>query len=112
MLIKPKIQKGLKPLFFNSIKLIFSKGNYIFESELLENLKHNLVAYHQDNLIKQFLSRIHFLAKAFRYGFRSIKPYNNGLIGIHKNKILFKPKGKTKMVTVFSNFKGSRPLNL
>ena len=112
MLIKPKIQKGLKPLFFNSGKLIFSKGNYIFESELLENLKHNLVAYHEDNLIKQFLSRIHFLAKAFRYGFRSIKPYNNGLIGIHKNKILFKPKGKTKMVTVFSNFKGSRPLNL
>ena len=54
MLIKPKIQKGLKPLFFNSDKLIFSKGNYIFESELLENLKHNLVAYHEDNFINQF----------------------------------------------------------
>ena len=38
--------------------------------------------------------------------FRSIKPYNDGLIGIHKNKILFKPE--IKMVTVFSNFKGSR----
>ncbi|MAV92830.1 MAG: hypothetical protein CMG01_01510 [Candidatus Marinimicrobia bacterium] len=112
MLVKPEIKKGLKPLFFKAGKLIFSRGNYIFESELFENNKNNLVAYFQDNSIKQFISRIHFLSKTFRYGFRSVKPYKNGLIGIHKNKILFKSKNQKKMKTVFTSFKGSRPLNL
>jgi hypothetical protein len=111
-MIKPEIIKGIKPLFFNKNILLYSIGNYVYECKWPLIEKNSLVAYYYKNIINHFLAKNHFISKVLRYGYKSVKPYKNGLIGIQKNNIIYKSENQKKFQRVFSKFNGSRPLNL
>lgn len=61
---------------------------------------------------KNFLAKNEYGNRIGRLGFHQIQPFRNGLLGIQKGNIVFKAKEEYNFRNVFSDFRGSRPLNM
>ena len=110
-MINPKIFNNEKVLYVNGNKIIFSIGNYLFE-KVESSQDKKIIGYYKGNFLENLLSKFNITSDMLRLGFHSILPLNNGIIGIQKNNIIFKKNNELKFEKVFSNFNGSRPLNI
>ena len=110
-MINPKIIYNEKPLYVFGNKIIFSVGNYLFE-KVEKTQEKKMIGYYRSNFLENFFSKFNITSNMLRLGFQSILPLNNGIIGIQKNHIIFKKNNELKFEKVFSDFNGSRPLNI
>ena len=110
-MLLPKKYRNLTPLFCDDHQLIYAKGNKVFKSNY-ELQNPTLLGQYKNGLAKNFLAKTNFGSRIGRLGFHGLQPFQKGYIGIQRGNIVYKPKGNNLFKNVFSDFRGSRPLNI
>lgn len=104
-------KKGIRVHVFKGKELIFSKGNIVYKSDIsFMDLKR--IGSFNSGIIKNLLSRSKWFSRLMRLGFHNLYEYRGGLIGIQRGHIVYKKAKETEFNSVFTAFKGSRPLSL
>lgn len=110
-MLKPFRVGNVNPLYIDRSQVFYSKGNTVFKSSLPLSDEMKIGSF-SAGTIRNLLSKSSLIGRIARLGFHDLKPFQGGLLGVQKGAIVFKEKESLKFKSVFSNFRGSRPLNL
>lgn len=104
------ILKGIIPLFVKGETIVCAVGNELFNYSFDLKKKMRIGKYNA-GILKNVLARTNFGSRIGRLGFHSVKEFRGGLIGIQKGNIVYMAESSAVFENIFSNFRGSRPLN-
>lgn len=110
-MIEPVYIKRKTPLLIEGQEMYYSRGNKIFKSTISGSNELYIGSF-DSGFLQNLFSRFGLASRIGRLGFHGLKSFRGGLLGIQKGKIVFKEKMSFKFKEVFSDFRGSRPLNL
>lgn len=108
----PKRIKGVTPHYIENQELIFSKGNSLFRTQSIDAKDSTLLGIYQAGFIKNILCKFSLSKRIIRLGFQDVRLFKEGYIGIQNRAIVYLKKGEKNFETVFTGFRGSRPLRL
>lgn len=105
------IHKGITPFLVKDETIVCAVGNELFNYSFDLKSRKRIGKYNA-GIFNNILARTNFGSRIGRLGFHSVKEFRGGYIGIQKGKIVHKAKLSSVFENVFSNFRGSRPLNI
>lgn len=110
-MIREQRFKGVIPFYADNNGIICALGNVLFKysKDLKSKVK---VGYYNQGVVKNILAKSNFGSRIGRLGFHSVVNFKGGIVGIQRGNIVFKKKEESIFKCVFSEFRGSRPLNL
>ncbi len=109
----------LQPQVFSRIKVLnvcegivyYAKGNSVYRTtDAFQD--HLFLGKFNTGVLFNFLARFRWTARLGRLGFHALYTYRDTLIGIQRGHIVMLDKDTRQFVSVFSDFRGSRPLLL
>jgi hypothetical protein len=100
------------PLYFKDDQLYGSIGYRIIKYDFVTKNKEQFAYYKPSSLVIHLLAFVPVARRILRLGFHTLLKYNNGLLGIVKGGIVFKPSNKNNFELVYKISRGSRPLNI
>jgi len=110
-MLEISIHKGITPFFTKDETIVCAVGNRLFNYSFDLKNRESIGKYNA-GILKNVLARTNFGSRIGRLGFHSVKEFKGGLIGVQKRNIVHKSKSSDVFENVFSNFRGSRPLNI
>src|SRR5690606_2872873 len=111
-MIRPKLVRNTRPHFIQDTRLIFSRGNAVYEGEVNEPGQAKQIGYYKSGLLRDIAARFDLAKRAGRLGFHDLKPFKTGYLGVQHGSIVWKDRDEPRFRTVFQSFRGSRPLGL
>ena len=111
MFVKPQRVYPYRVHFIDTDSIWFSKGYSIFKYHKSSDV-FSLVARVPDLGLRQRLEFISVVKRLLRGGIHGLVKQSEGIIAVVKGRILFAPKGESRLIEVFKIPSGSRPLGL
>lgn len=111
MNLRPQIFAGIKVLCVSGSSVYYAKGNSVYKTTGKFQDSQFLGSFNS-GILFNLLAGFRWTARLGRLGFHALYAYGDRLIGIQRDHIVMLDKATSKFVSVFSGFRGSRPLSL
>lgn len=111
-MIRPKLVRKTRPHFIQDNRLVFSRGNAVYEGAVSDPAQAKRIGYYRAGLIRDLGARFDLTKRAGRLGYHDLKPFKNGYLGVQHGSIVWKDREEQRFSTAFQSFRGSRPLGL
>jgi len=105
------IHKGITPFYVKGETIVCAVGNELF-SYSFDLKKRMRIGKYNAGILKNYLVKTNLGSRIGRLGFHSVKEFRGGLIGVQRRNIVYKTESSAIFEDVFSDFRGSRPLNI
>lgn len=111
MRVQPEVFSDLKVLCVSGESVYYARGNSVYKTNNTFQ-RTELLGSFDSGVLFNSMAGFRWTARLGRLGFHGLYAYKGTLIGIQRGHIVMLDQATSKFVSVFDNFRGSRPLSL